>query len=90
MVISDPTQILFCVIVPSADVLDNLGRSGIVTVLDKDPPPQPNEVAVIITLPEKPSAHVTKPVTESISPALSLFQDQVTKSLELKSVVSPV
>ena len=47
MLILDPTQILFCVIVPSADVLDNLGRSGIVTVLVKDPPPQPNDVAVI-------------------------------------------
>jgi hypothetical protein len=81
---------LFCVIVPRAEVLDNLGRSGIDTVIDKDPPPHPNEVAVITTLPEKPSAHVTKPVTESISPALSLFHDHVTKSLELKSVVSPV
>ena len=90
ILISEPTQILFCVIVPSAEVLDNLGRSGIVTVLVKDPPPQPNDVAVITTDPEKPSAHVTTPVTEFISPALSLFQDQVTKSLELKSVVSPV
>ena len=90
MFILEPTQILFWVIVPSADVLDSLGRSGIVIVLDKDPPPQPNDVAVITTDPEKPSSQVTKPVTESIVPALSLFHDHVTKSLELKSVVSPL
>ena len=38
------------------EVLDNVGEPGITIVLDKDPPPQPNEVAVITTVPDQPSA----------------------------------
>ena len=58
-------------------------------VLDKDSVPQPNEVAVIITVPEKPVVHETRPVTLLIFPANSLFHDQVTESLDINWVVCP-
>ena len=72
-----------------SEILDREGESGIITVLDKLSPPHPNEVAVIITVPDHPSAHVTKPVTEFIVPASLLFHDHVTSELEVNCVVSP-
>ena len=66
-----------------AEVLVIVGELGITIVLDNEAAPHPNEVAVIITVPENPGSHVTKPVTLFKVPAVSLFQDQVTKSLEL-------
>ena len=52
-------------------------------VLDNEAAPHPNEVAVIINVPENPGSQVTRPVTLFKFPAFSLFHDQVTKSLEL-------
>ena len=86
--ISEPTQALWFVVVIS-EILERDGDSGIITVLDKLSPPHPNEVAVITTVPDHPSAHVTKPVTELIVPAVLLFHDQVTSELEVNCVVSP-
>ncbi len=58
------------------------GESGTITVLEIDPPPQPNDVAVITTVPDHPVLQVTNPVTEFNVPADSLFHDQVTLELD--------
>ena len=70
-------------VVNKAEVLTTVGELGITIVLDNEAAPHPKEVAVRITVPEKPGSHVTRPVTLSRFPAVSLFHDQVTKSLEL-------
>ena len=53
------------------------------TVRDKDCDPQPYAVAVTTTVPDQPSVQVTRPVSEFIVPADSLFQDQVTCVLDV-------
>ena len=72
-----------------SEILTRLGESGIVIVLDNDSPPQPNAVAVIITDPDHPSAQFTRPVTELIEPADSLFHDHVTLVLDEICFESP-
>ena len=88
VLISEPTQTLWFVVVIS-DILEKLGELGIITVLDKLCPPHPIDVAFITTVPDHPSAQVTRPLTESNVPAVSLFQDHVTSELEVNCVVSP-